>query len=170
MIGPNMPHAPTIRAAETTDLPRILDLNQAALPDVSSVTLADMEVLRQIAGYFHIIESGEQIAGFLIGLATGLDYASPNYRWFDRTYDDFFYVDRIVIADQAQGAGLGRALYRNVIDFARTHARRLTCEVNTRPANPRSMAFHDHFGFLQVGSQQTEGGDKEVAMLSLDLT
>jgi len=157
-----------IRDAEKGDLSAILQVNQAALPHVSSVTLADMERFIEIASYFRVIESAHRLAGFLIALNPGHDYASDNYRWFNDTYDDFFYIDRIVIAGDAQGKGLGTALYRQVIMIARAFAPRLTCEVNTQPPNPQSMDFHDGFGFKSVGTQQTEGGSKEVALLSLE--
>ena len=157
-----------LRAVETNDLPRVLDLNQAALPHVSSVVLADMERFVEIASYFQVAEVDGQVAGFLIALNPGHDYASDNYRWFNTTYDDFFYIDRIVIGDDARGQGLGSALYQQVILTASAFAPRVTCEVNSRPPNPLSMAFHDRFGFKAVGTQQTEGGRKEVTLLSLD--
>ena len=158
-----------IRDTETTDLPKVLELNQAALPHVSTVGLTDMEHFAHTASYFRIIEVDDQIAGFLIALKPGLDYQSANYLWFSANFDDFCYIDRVVITDLAQGNGLGSALYKDVIAFARDLAPRLTCEVNTRPPNPQSMAFHDRFGFKPVGRQQTEGGSKEVSLLSLDL-
>jgi len=164
----SMNHTPILRDAETFDLPAVLDLNQAAVPHVSSVTLADMERFAEIAGYFRVAEVGGRVAGFLIALNPGHDYASDNYRWFNDNFDDFFYIDRIVIADNAQGKGLGAALYQQVILIAKAFAPRLTCEVNTQPPNPQSMAFHEGFGFKCVGTQQTEGGNKEVALLSLD--
>ena len=40
-------------------------------------------------------------------------------------------------------------------------------QVNTRPCNERSLAFHERLGFHEVGRQQSEGGSKEVAMLEL---
>jgi len=157
-----------IRDAETADLPYVLEMNQAALPHVSSLTLDDLKRFAEIAGYFRIAEIDHRPSGFLIALNPGLDYASDNYRWFNSTYDDFFYIDRIVIAEGARGKGLGSAFYRQVILIANTFAPRVTCEVNTLPPNPLSLAFHDHFGFKTVGTQQTEGGTKEVALLSLD--
>jgi hypothetical protein len=45
----------------------------------------------------------------------------------------------------------------------------MTCEVNVRPANESSMRYHETHGFLKVGSQETEGGSKEVAMLEKKL-
>jgi hypothetical protein len=41
----------------------------------------------------------------------------------------------------------------------------LCCEVNLVPPNPDSMDFHLHVGFRQVGTLETSGGAKKVAML-----
>ena len=41
----------------------------------------------------------------------------------------------------------------------------MTCEVNLRPPNPGSMAFHRAMGFDEVGTQNTEGGSKTVSLL-----
>lgn len=44
----------------------------------------------------------------------------------------------------------------------------LACEVNTRPRNKDSLAFHERLGFKSVGEQDTDGGQKTVTMLLLD--
>ena len=159
-----------LKTAHANDLQDVLTLNQNALPHVSSVELADMRRFLDKAAYFKVAGSDTGILnGFLIALGPGLDYASENYRWFCDTYDEFLYIDRIVIAENTRGQGLGKVFYKDVIETARTLAPRLTCEVNSRPPNPQSMAFHEHFGFAAVGTQATEGGTKEVSLLSLDL-
>lgn len=158
-----------LRNALSSDLPAVLDLNERALPHVNSITLEDMAWYLEKAPYFKLIESLEkQISGFLIALEPGLDYGSDNYRWFSSNYDCFFYVDRVVIGETARGQGLGGKLYRDVIKVAQKMAPRLTCEVNSRPPNPDSMAFHNRFGFKPVGIQETEGGKKEVTLMSLE--
>ncbi len=160
----------TIRDTHPDDLAEVLALNQKALPHVSSVALEDMQRFLEQAAYFKVAcDPAGDLQGFLIALMPGLDYASDNYRWFSKTFDDFFYIDRIVIAENARGQGLGSLLYKDVIETARSHAPRLTCEVNSKPPNPLSMAFHERFDFAPVGTQQTEGGTKEVTLLSLDL-
>jgi len=160
----------TIRDTHSDDLAEVLALNQKALPHVSSVTLEDMRRFLEQAAYFKVAcAPAGDLQGFLIALMPGLDYASDNYRWFSKTFDNFFYIDRIVIAENARARGLGSLLYKDVIETARSHAPRLTCEVNSKPPNPLSMAFHARFDFAAVGTQQTEGGAKEVTLLSLDL-
>ena len=97
----------------------------------------------------------------------GVDYDSENYRWFSERGGSFVYVDRIVVADGQRGGGIGRALYDAVfaraVEFGRAE---VTCEVNVRPDNPESLAFHARLGFVQVGEQETKGGAYRVALLS----
>ena len=59
-----------------------------------------------------------------------------------------------------------RAFYEFAIGQA--NGRPLVAEVNLRPRNDVSLAFHAAFGFEQVGTQRVEGGAKEVAMLCRD--
>ena len=156
----------TIRNALPNDLEGILALNQTALPHVNALEINDVERFLEKASYFKVIGD---LDGFLIVLKPGLDYDSANYRWFSNAFDDFFYIDRIIIDKRARSQGLGSLLYKNIIEIARLQTARLTCEVNSRPPNPQSMSFHQRFGFTPIGTQKTEGGIKEVTMLSLEL-
>jgi len=45
----------------------------------------------------------------------------------------------------------------------------MTCEVNIRPSNEISMLYHERMGFRQIGSQETNGGEKEVAFMEKKL-
>jgi predicted GNAT superfamily acetyltransferase len=158
--------AQDLRDAHSEDLDEVLALNEKALPHVSSVALEDMMRFLEQAAYFKIIGGYK---GFLIALRLGLDYASDNYHWLSNNFDDFLYIDRIVIAEDARRQGLGSQLYKDVIETSRNFSQRLTCEVNSRPPNPESMVFHKVFGFKCVGTLQTEDGMKKVKLLSLDL-
>ncbi|MBC8345930.1 MAG: GNAT family N-acetyltransferase [Candidatus Marinimicrobia bacterium] len=159
----------SIFTATRGNLPQVLELNEAALPAVSSVTLVEMEHFLSIADYFRILKIKNQIAGFLIALSPGKYYESLNYKWFEKKYKSFMYVDRIVISPPFHGNGLGRAFYDNLWDYSLEKASRITCEVNIRPMNEGSILFHEKYGFKQVGTQETEGGKKEVSLLTLDL-
>jgi predicted GNAT superfamily acetyltransferase len=154
-----------IRDFALQDLAAVLSLNEASVPAVNSVTAEQMQWFAEHAAYFRIAGDGQRLAAFLIGLRPGVHYDSPNYRWFCRHYDDFGYIDRIAVAGHARRNGLGTKLYD---DFrlslpARTSV--MTCEVNLRPANEKSMQFHARMGFRQVASQATDGGSKEVALM-----
>jgi transposase len=61
---------------------------------------------------FQIAEVDGTPAAFLIALREGLeDYTSENYIWFSKQYEQFLYVDRIVIDEKFRGCGLGRRIY-----------------------------------------------------------
>lgn len=109
-----------------------------------------------------MVDAGGSVAGALIAIGPGAEYASPNYQWFSAEYDDFVYVDRIVVEESHRGVGFGRAFY----DWlqARLDPPRITCEVNEIPPNPRSMAFHEALGFERVGTL-SHGSSEAVALL-----
>jgi hypothetical protein len=157
----------TIELQDVTErwLPAILALNETAVPHVNSIDMEQLHWFAKAAAYFRIAVDGEALAGFLVGLRPGTDYESLNYRWFCDHYAEFAYIDRIVVAATARRQGLAGRFYA---DFERKSqdVPVMTCEVNIRPPNDESMAFHTSQGFRQVGSQDLDGGAKEVALLA----
>lgn len=154
-----------ISKTNTIDLPHIHNLNQGALPTVSSITIYDMSQFFEMADYFRVIKVKNNIVGFLIALTSGKDYHSPNYKWFEKKYSQFMYIDRIVIDPSFQGMGLGRAFYDDLKIFSQRYTPIITCEVNLKPKNEGSLLFHKKYGFEQVGTQKTERGKKEVSLM-----
>jgi len=154
-----------ILKTNTIDLPHIHNLNQDALPAVSSITINGMTQFLEMADYFRVIKVKNNIAGFLIALTPGKDYHSPNYKWFEKQYSQFMYVDRIVIDPAFQGQGLGWGFYDDLKIFCQGYAPIITCEVNLKPKNDGSLLFHKKYGFKQVGTQETDGAEKEVSLL-----
>jgi uncharacterized protein len=162
-----------LRELEPADLPVVVDLNNDAVPAVPMMNEDEMALLTAVASLALVAVDEDDPAdplAFLIAIDPGTAYASENYGWFARRSDDFLYVDRIVVGSDSRGSGLGRQLYGAVFDRARTDGRReVTCEVNLKPANPSSMAFHGALGFAQVGEQPTKGGSVVVALLAAEV-
>jgi len=157
----------TLRKAGPADLEAVLRLNEVSVPAVNSV---DMEQMRWFAGnaaYFKVVILREKLAGFLIGMRPGTTYSSPNYRWFCDRYDDFGYIDRIAIAEDARRLGLATRLYRDFEASLPASVNMLTCEVNIVPPNESSMRFHADYGFATIGTQALDGGRKEVALMAM---
>ena len=147
------------------DLDDVLALNEAAVPHVNSLDRAALQWFARSAQYFRIATRDGALAGFLIGLQPGLDYASPNYRWFCARHRRFGYVDRVVVSPAARRNGIASQLYDNFASTLRGYVPLMTCEVNIRPSNESSMVYHERHGFVQVATQETEGGRKEVALM-----
>jgi predicted GNAT superfamily acetyltransferase len=159
-----------LRELDAADLPTVVDLNNDAVPAVPLADEDEMALLTAYASLAVVAVDEDDLRtplGFLIAMDPGSDYASENYRWFAGRSQDFLYVDRIVIGAERRGVGIGRLLYGAVFEKARTDGRRVvTCEVNVRPPNPRSMGFHRSLGFQAVGEQATKGGAVHVALLA----
>ena len=151
------------------DLVTLLDLNEAAVPHVNSISLEDLRWFAYNAAYFRVAWLDSRIAGYLIALAPGTSYASSNYRWFCARYCNFVYIDRILVAEHARRCGVGRLLYDDVTAFALQIAPLLTCEVNIRPRNEPSLKFHERLGFVHVDFQDTENGTKTVSLMTKQL-
>ena len=161
-----------IRPVAGRDLAEVLAINNAAVPAVNQLELEDLEWFIEVSTWFSVVEAGNGLAGFLLGLGgPGLEYASDNWKWFSERYPQGFgYVDRIVVDPGASGAGIGQALYTTFAAHVRsTGLPRVCCEVNIKPHNERSLVFHEAFGFEAVGEQNTEGGAKRVRLFTLEL-
>ena len=156
-----------LRPYRPADLEALVAINDGAYPAVPITPAAELADLIGKGRLVLVADDGEP-AGFIVALAPGLDYASENYAWFSARSSDFLYVDRIVLAPRLRGQGVGPRLYAAVEEAARSDgAREITCEVNVRPPNPGSLAFHTRLGFREVGRQQTKGGTTEVALLAM---
>jgi predicted GNAT superfamily acetyltransferase len=156
-----------LRPYAPADLDALVAINDGAYPAVPVTPADELAELIGMSRLALIADDGE-VAGFVVALAPGQSYASENYTWFSARSSDFLYVDRIVLHPRLQGQGVGPRLYGAVEDAARADgATEITCEVNVRPPNPGSLAFHARLGFTEVGRQVTKGGATEVALLAM---
>lgn len=154
-----------IRDAAPSDFPAILALNEALVRYLSPLTPEQLEELHTVASLHRVAVHGDELLGFLLALREGTAYDSPNYRWFCGRYDRFLYIDRVVVAEQHQGAGTGSALYGDALAAAqRAHVPVLAAEYDIDPPNEASRAFHGRLGFREVGRQPVAGGAKRVSL------
>jgi len=154
------------RDVARADLDWLHALNEACLPAVNARDAEQLWDIVDVCTYARVCWGEGRRLGVLTVIPAGTDHYSLNYKWFAARYDDFLYVDRIMVDDAARGLGVGKALYADLFGFAAGRTTRVTCEVNSRPPNPVSMGFHRALGFEPVGEQETEGGAKSVVMMS----
>ncbi|MBR1126201.1 GNAT family N-acetyltransferase [Bradyrhizobium lablabi] len=142
----------------------ILALNNAHAEELSWLA---PERLQHLAANAFLVRRTGEVDAFLLAFDQDAPYDSPNFLWFRARFPRFVYVDRIVVAAAARGRGLARALYRDLFEQAVTagHAR-VVCEVNSRPPNPESDAFHAALGFVETGRASIHDDSKEVRYLA----
>jgi predicted GNAT superfamily acetyltransferase len=154
-------------AADATHFDGILALNAASVQVLSPLSAQRLAQLHAQAAYHKVVLEEARVVAFLLGFGPGTSYDSINYRWFDARYDDFLYVDRIVVAASHRENGLGALLYSDFFAAARALGKqRVVCEYDIAPPNPASAAFHRRFGFVEVGTQRTGDGSKVVSLQS----
>lgn len=150
------------RALTLDDIPRMVEINEQGLPGTGKVSQEEMADLLQLSELALGLDNERGLAGFVLCLLPGTRYGSLNYAWFNQRFDQFLYVDRVAVAEEARNDGIGSSLYQNVV----AHAHRLDCpvtaEVSLRPPNPGSVRFHARHGFDEIGV--FEAGDKAVTM------
>ncbi len=136
-----------------SDLNQIWSINQENIPEVGDV--ADLDRLNQLINWSsHVLVVREhEIAGFIILMRENQNYDSLNYHFFNSQNNPFLYVDRIAIKEGHRRQGLGKMIYEKTIEIANDLNIPTCCEVNTIPRNDPSLAFHDSFGFVEVGTK-----------------
>lgn len=154
-----------IRDVREHELDSVLALNNAAGTTILPLSSTRLFEFFTMADYFRVAEIDGRIVGFLIALRSGSSYDSPNYRWFSERYDDFVYIDRIVLGPAYRGHGLGRIFYYDVTSYAEVRVPILSCEVLLEPRDDISVLFHSMLGFHEVGQQVMAGLNMPVSLL-----
>lgn len=143
-----------IRKAEAKDLEAIVEINNQYSEWVGLKDKSFFETYLKIP-FFYLIEDKEGIEGFVMVMDNNTDYDSPNFAWFKERFGNFFYIDRIVIDNKAQGKGYGKSLYSLISDQLQNVP--LVCEVAIEPENTGSIRFHENFGFVPIGTHTSNG-------------
>ncbi|MGV8152485.1 MAG: GNAT family N-acetyltransferase [Candidatus Nanoarchaeia archaeon] len=139
-----------IRKAEILDIPRITYLNNKERKWVG-YKRRDFFKEHISSSCLYVAENIEDknISGFLLAMEPDSSYDSKNFIWFKERYNDFVYIDRVVISKEARRNGLGSLFYKNLIkDF---YPKPLVAEVCVEPMNLESLLFHKKFEFREVG-------------------
>ena len=156
----------TIRDIEQRDKDFVLELNRVNVEVLSPMDEEKLQYFVNVSDMFQVIEADGEPVAFLIALREGLpDYTSENYIWFSKNYDQFLYIDRIVIDEKGRGLGIGREIYEGVFDRAReSGVNTVTAEIDIIPYNEPSLKFHEAMGFKEVGQQVIRGGEIKVSL------
>lgn len=142
-----------IREFKPQDLGWLLTLNNEAVPAVNKLTEDELLHIIGLADKTFIAEDKGLLLGAVILMREGhmAEYPSKNYAWHSNKFAQHLYVDRIIIAGDVRGKGVGKKLYQEAIRLGNSQKVPLTAEVNLIPNNPASHAFHQRLGFEVSG-------------------
>jgi predicted GNAT superfamily acetyltransferase len=148
-----------MRPAEVQDFKRVIAINEAGQPGVAPLSPAELAAIRTDAPLFEVAELDRQLVGYVIAYLDTDVYDGEEFNWFKQHFTRFLYVDQIAVARSARRAGVGAQIYQLLEQRARSKGlTSLTCEVNLKPSNPVSLAFHSGQQFVEVGTLATSDG------------
>lgn len=157
----------TIRNFTPEDRDFVLELNEKDVDVLSPMDLDKLKFYENISEIFWILEEEGAPRGFLNAIGSGADYPNENYAFFSNKYENFIYIDRIVIDEPFRGKGGGKTLYGELKKYAKEKGISvITAEVETEPIyNEDSINFHKAMGFTEVGTGRIRGGELHVSYL-----
>lgn len=154
-----------IRTAKVEDYPRIVELNEASVVETSPMDYDRLVTLNALAQIHWVAEVDGCVEAFLLAMQKGSTYESVNFEWFDGRYDNFLYIDRIVVAEGCRQRGVASQMYQKLfLEAARLGVDFICAEINVEPPNQISMDFHRKYRFEEVGSQSVQEGTKRVSL------
>ena len=158
----------TLAEITPDDYDALLQLNTQFVHYTSPLDEKGLTQLVRQSVYAKSIKRAGSVLGFLLCLDETAAYDSDNFLWFKARFKHFWYIDRIIVASEAQGQGIAARLYDDVIANAKHNAtERIVCEYDLDPPNIGSKALHDRFGFSELGQQVTQKSQKRVSMQSM---
>jgi uncharacterized protein len=139
-----------IRSMQDGDVDAVLALNAASVDATSPLDAPSLATYRSMVADDLVCLVDEQVAAFALAYGPGAAYPSINYRWHADRFDDFLYLDRIVVGADFRRRGIASALYDRLEEVA-TARGRMVCEVYSDPPNTGSLAFHRGRGYVEIG-------------------
>lgn len=155
----------TIEIRHLDDPDILVEINNAAVPDVNRLDRRKAEWLLEHSALAKVAIVDQQAVGVIVVLddTAGLD--SEYFRWFTERYQNFIYIDRVIVTESARRHGVSTRLYRAVDELARDRRQAIASEVYCEPPNLPSLSFHEKMGYQPIGRQFCAAEAKSVAKL-----
>jgi predicted GNAT superfamily acetyltransferase len=154
-----------IRDIVARDIEKVIRLNESSVKYLSPLSSPQLATLLTQSVYHKIIEINGNIVSFILAFDQNSDYKSPNYLWFKERYDNFIYIDRVVVQNEYRLQGIANYLYQQIFTYAEKNKYEIiACEIDIDPPNMGSLKFHEKYKFREVGKQRPYSGEKEVSL------
>jgi GNAT superfamily N-acetyltransferase len=132
-----------IRAAERSDLPRLVQWNAAMAWETEQKALDPAVLERGVAAVFDEPRRGFYLVAELDGVASGCLLVT--YEWSDWRAGDFWWIQSVYVVAQGRRAGVFRSLYADVEQRARK-ARSVGLRLYVETENERAQSTYAGLG------------------------
>ncbi len=127
---------------------KLWELNEAAGGDALALSDAD---LRELVTQCDCIVQRE--TAFLLGISAGKTLENFSYLWFQTRFENFLFVERIVVDGNARRQGLATSMFMESLQWCREHRiESVVCQVYDRPPNHAGHALCKTLGFTPLES------------------
>jgi predicted GNAT superfamily acetyltransferase len=141
----------------------LLALNNAAVPDVGELSTHKARWLVDHCVLPGLATLDGQAAGMVVVLNDTCGYDSDFYRWFTDRYENFLYIDRVVVTAWARGRGLAKQIYQTIEQVANEKGMAIAADVYSEPPNTVSLNMHRTMGFEAIGTQYIPAKQKTAS-------
>ena len=106
MSAATAPHV-RLRPLTPDDHADVLALNEQEVHLLAPMDAGRLAELHGWAHRFDVIEVDGTFGGFVVVIESGTTYDGDHYAFFTQAYEEFLYLDRVVLAAPARGRGVG---------------------------------------------------------------
>lgn len=156
------------RRLEYSDSDAVLRINRGGRPGVSPLDAPEFERLIGLPGmHLKIIDPEGLLHAYALAFHGSAPYDGQEFLVFvDELAEPFVYIDQVAVHADLRRTGVASSLYQSIEAEARQSGMSaLCCEVNMRPANPDSLAFHAALGFAPLKEMETDDGRQVVLLV-----
>ncbi|MGD9729979.1 MAG: GNAT family N-acetyltransferase [Nitrospiraceae bacterium] len=156
-----------IRPLASSDCEEILRINAESQPGVAHLDRTELERLARLKNE-HLVTEGPKgrLVGYLLAFTSDIPYDGEEFILLTKTsLGPFIYIDQVAVSAAERRTGAASRLYlATEVAAQRRGIRELRYEVNLKPPNPGSFAFHRSKGFNQTSVMETQDG-RTVALM-----
>lgn len=128
-------------------------VNQRDCPE--ALQLPESEFIEHLALCELVLEESceGKLQGFVLGMPSIVPQPHFSYHWFLTRFEDFLFLERVVVLPEYQRAGIASALLARALQWSREAGlTSICCQVHDRPPNKKGHAFVLALGFVPVES------------------
>ena len=143
----------------TIDFEDVLRINAQSIPGVAVLDNVELLRLMSLPNAHRAAKSADnRVVGYVLAFPDHAEYDGEEFEALQRLCPrSFLYVDQVAVEATMRRNGVAVSLYSALERDARYAAMSaLCCEVNLKPPNPTSVAFHLSMGFEASGELETE--------------